>query len=58
MGYAVRGSNVGAVKVCTPVQNGHEFQPASYTMSTASFPVISPSVNGVDHTPQHHLDPR
>jgi hypothetical protein len=54
-GFESRGGGERA-RFSAPVQTGPGAHPASYTMSTASFPRVKWPGPGVDHQP--HLAPR
>ena len=54
-GRTVRASNPGA-RFSEPVQTGSGAHPASYTMSTGSFPGVKRPRRGVDHPPPYSAE--
>jgi len=52
MGWTVwESSPGGGVRFFAPIQNGPGAHPATYTMSTGSFPGVKRLGRGVDHPP-------
>ena len=51
MGWTVRGSNPDGARFSAPVQNGPGAHPATYKISTGSFPELRRPGRGVDHPP-------